>query len=273
MKPSQIAINSVSTRQKSLDEAVAAYAAAGFRRVEFVIPTIKDWMKAQPGRDLAAFKALLSQHQITCIGGFETTVQSFGDAEAKKKNHALHVENSKLIAELGGGTIVVGTDGDEKNDLDTLKTIGKTLRTLINDIHPSVNLAVEFNWSPVVKSLRSAAVVVEEACHSRVGILFDPAHYHCTPSKFEDLTEKVVKRILHVHVDDMLDKPGDRSNCNADRVLPGEGTLDLRRIFGHIEALGYTGSFSIEMFNADLWNLPVDVASKKMYASMARLCV
>ncbi|MCE9592390.1 MAG: sugar phosphate isomerase/epimerase [Planctomycetes bacterium] len=272
MRPSQIAINSVSTTQKDIEEALTAYSAAGFRNVEFVLPKVKKWLAAAPGRTVGDVKNLLAKHNITCIGGFEAGVSSFGDAEAIKKNHELHIENSKIIGELGGGTIVVGTDGDDKKDLSTLKTIGKTLGTLIKDIHPQVNIAVEFNWSPVVKSIRSAAVVVEEACHGRVGILFDPAHYHCTASKFEDLTEKVVRKIIHVHVDDMLDKPGDVSNCNNDRVLPGEGTLDLRTLFAHFDELGYRGHYSIEMFNADLWAMPATVAAKKMYESMARLC-
>lgn len=271
MRANQIAINSISTKHKDLEEALAAYRGAGFSNVEFHIPLLKQWLAAAPGRTTADLKALLGKHGVTCIGGFEAGVQCFGDAESRKKNHELHINNAKLIGDLGGGTIVVGTDGDEANNLETLKTIGKTIRTLIKDIHPTVNIAVEFNWSPVVKSIRSAAVVVEEACHGRIGILFDPAHYHCTSSKFEDLTEKVVRKIIHVHVDDMLDKPGDRSDCNGDRVLPGAGTLDLLSLFGHFDELGYRGHYSIEMFNADLWAMPAAEAAKRMYNAMLGL--
>jgi 2-keto-myo-inositol isomerase len=275
MKLNQIAINSVSTKQADIEEALKAYAAAGFTQVEFVIPQVKAWLAAAPGRTSKDVKALLDKHKMKCIGGFETTLQAFGDPAARKANHALHAANAKLISELSGGapaTIVVGTDGDEKNNLDTLKAIGQAARELIGQFPANVALAVEFNWSPVVKSLRSAAIVAEAADHPRVGILFDPAHFHCTPSKFDDLTEAVVKKILHVHVDDMRDKPGDRSDCNGDRVLPGEGVVGLKNLLGRIEALGYKGSFSIEMFNADLWAMPAGEAAKKMYGSMAKLC-
>ena len=271
MKHSQIAINSVSTRQNSLEEALQAYSAAGFKLVEFPLPQVKQWMKADPARTVGDVKALLAKYGMQSIGGFEAGLCCFGSADEKKKNFELLAGNGKLIAELGGGTMIVGTDGDDKNNLDTLKAIGKQMRELALAIPPSVKLGVEFNWSPVVKSIRSAMIVVEEACHGRVGILFDPAHYHCTPSKFEDLTEKVVKKIVHVHVDDMLDKPGDRSNCNADRVLPGEGIIDLKGLFGRPEEYGYNGYYSIEMFNEDLWAMPVGEAARACYASMARL--
>ena len=272
MKPQQIAINSVSTKHADITAAVEAYAAAGFTNVEFVIPQVKAYLAAQAGRTVDDVRALLDKNGMTCIGGFETTVQCFGDAAARKANHALHVENAKLISALGGGTIVAGTDGDEANDLDTLKTIGRTCAQLVGDFPRDVTLAIEFNWSPVVKSVRSAAVVVEAADHPQVGILFDPAHYHCTPSQFEDLTPAVIERIAHVHVDDMRDKPGDRSDCNGDRVLPGEGVVGVRRLIEHLEAHGYDGYFSIEMFNADLWAKPAPEAAKAMYQAMRSLC-
>lgn len=269
MKAQQIAINSVSTTHADIAEALDAYAFAGFTQVEFCIPHVKKYLAN--GHTLADVKALLAKHKLRSIGGFETTVQSFGDADAIKKNHQLFIDNADLIADLGGGTIVCGTDGDADNNIATLKSIGKTMGTLIKQMHKDVKLAIEFNWSPVVKSIKSAAIVVEEAADPRVGILFDPAHYHCTPMKMEDLTEHVCNLIGHVHVDDMREVPGDRANCNADRVLPGQGILPLKEMFSRIEGAGYKGSFSIEMFNADLWAMPPKEASKMMYESMLTL--
>ncbi len=276
MKTNQIAINSISTRHKDLDEALASYAAAGFRHVEFAIPQVKQWMNTPSAnaRSAADLKTLLAKHGLDCIGGFETSLTAFGDAEARKKNHALHIANATLMSELSGGapiTLVMGTDGDSVNNLDTLKAIGRTARELAREFPRGAKIGLEFNWSPVMKSLRSASVVVEEANDDRVGILFDPAHYHCTPSKFDDLTPKVVKQIVHVHVDDMRDKPGDRSDCNADRVLPGEGVVGIKKLIDHLEALGYRGLFSIEMFSEELWAMPSQVAAKKMYDAMTRL--
>ena len=46
MTPDRIAINSVSTRQTPLEESLDAYAAAGFKNVEFQLRLVKDWLKA-----------------------------------------------------------------------------------------------------------------------------------------------------------------------------------------------------------------------------------
>ena len=271
MTPDQIAINSVSTRQDSLDEALEAYAAAGFRLVEFQMSGLKEWLAE--GHGIPETRALLEQLGLRCIGGFDSALVVFGDD--RDENERLQIENARLLAAIGeGGVIVAGVDGPPKDmdPLDALERIGKQFARIADLADPSVSFAVEFNWGPFVKSVRSARIVVDAADHPRVGILFDPAHYHCTTTKLEDLTPAVVAKIIHVHMDDMADKPGERSHCNQDRVLPGEGTLDLGAIIDRLEGHRYRGAFSIEMFNEELWNTPVQEAAGRMYESMAALC-
>jgi 2-keto-myo-inositol isomerase len=188
-------------------------------------------------------------------------------------NHQLHRENAALLHALGGGTLVVGTDGPPQPSLEALETIGDKIAGLANTLEvPDVIIAVEFNWSPAVRTLHSAVRVAERADHPRVGVLFDPAHYYVTPTKFEHLTAQTVRWIKHVHLDDMQDKPGELSNCNSDRVLPGQGVLDLPAIIARLEEFGYAGWYSIEMFNADLWQMPVREAAQACYESLVPLC-
>ena len=268
MRRDQFAINAVSTQGGSLEESLAAYSEAGFRQVEFRLGPIKDWIGAH---SLAEFKDLLTDQGIRAIGGFEAQALVFADEATRAANFELHRQNAELLDALGGGTLVIGTDAPAQPQDDVLDVIGQALGELILSFPESVQMALEFNWSPVVRSLKSAYLVALAADHPRVGILFDPAHYHCTPSKLEDLTPEVAARILHIHVDDMRDKPGDQSQCNSDRVLPGQGCLDLRELFGRIEAAGYRGWFSIELFNHDLWALPPARAAKLMYDSLGTL--
>ena len=46
MTPDRIAINSVSTRQNSLDDSLEAYAAAGFKNVEIQSGGLRGWLMA-----------------------------------------------------------------------------------------------------------------------------------------------------------------------------------------------------------------------------------
>lgn len=271
MRLEQLAINSVSTKHQDLPEAMVAYAAAGFRNIEFVLPLVHDWM-AQ-GHTAGDARRLLDQHDLRCIGGFQTHVACFSDGPARQANHELHLGNAALINELGGGVLVVGTDGPDRPSLDALDTVAEVLSTLVRRIEGTdVHIALEFNWSPLIKSLHSAVYVAEQVNHAQVGVLFDPAHYHTTPTKFEHLSADAVRWIKHVHLNDMRDKPGELSDCNADRVLPGQGILDLRALIARLEQNGYDGFFSIEMFNAELWQLPATEAARQCYASLQPFC-
>lgn len=273
MKTSQIAIATASTAPgEPWEEKLAAYSAAGFRRVELQLDQAKRWMTR--GRRAGDLGKLLENFQLRCIGGFECPIECFSDAGRQRENHNLLVANARLLAELGGEVLVVGTDGPSENSLSALETIGAVMRKTAERFPKSVALAVEFNWSPVVKSLRSAVGVAQAARSERVGIVFDVAHYHCTSSKLEDINHVSVPLFKHVHINDMRPKPGEHSHCNDDRVLPGsgQGGLDVKGIVRRIESLGYRGYFSLELFNPELWKVPSEKISGEMYRAMAGLC-
>jgi 4-hydroxyphenylpyruvate dioxygenase len=218
-------------------------------------------------------RALLDARGLDCIGGFEGGVEILGNEQARRNNHASVVENARLLGELGARVLVVGIGGGNLQEVDDAAGhIAQIFADLAGQLEDTgVQLAIEFNWGPV-KSLPLAVEIARRSGASNVGVLFDPAHYHCTPTKFEDLNAANVPFIKHVHVDDMNGKPAELSNCNSDRALPGQGVLDLRAIYGAIEQHGYNGHFSIEMFSDELWALPPHEAAQQMYNSLLTLC-
>lgn len=271
MRVEQLAINTMTLRQAGFEEALAAVATAGFRQIEFVLPLVKAWLAE--GHSVADARQRLAAHGLQAIGGFEAPVVCFADDAACRCNHDLQLENARLIHDLGGGTLVIGTDGPERPSVDALETVATTARDLLDRLEGlDVTIALEFNWGPLVKSLESAVRVCEQVDHPRLGVLFDPAHYQTTVTKFEHLTATNVRWIKHVHLNDMAAKPGDLSGCNADRVLPGEGVLDLPTLIGAIEQHGYNGAFSLEMFSTDLWQLPATEAARRGHQSLLPFC-
>ncbi len=214
-------------------------------------------------------REILAQNGLRAIGGFESGLECFSSPEAQASNLDLQIANMTLIDGLGGGTIVLGTDGPTVLSVEALAVVANRLQMLADaTAGMNVAIALEFNWGPLVKSIASARRVCELTDRERVGILFDPAHYHCTVSNFEDLTAETVRWINHVHINDMADKPDELSDCNADRVPPGKGILDLASLIGRLEKHGYAGSYSIEMFNEDLWSQSASIAAARCYQSL-----
>ena len=271
MKADRLTINSQCTFQHNLEEAVDAYAAAGFKNVEPHLNLVKDWL--DDGHTVDDTRWLFEERGLSVVASSQLEVMCFGSPDARLPNLKANAENARLIRELGADKMIVGTDGPEQNSVGALDAVAGAMWNLAEATEDvGVDITIEFNWSPIIKSLQSAVRVAEIADHPRVGVLFDAAHYHVTPTKLRDINESSVRHIKHVHLDDMPDTPADLTHRDFDRVLPGEGVVDLPGIISALEQNGYRGYFSIEMFSANLWRLPAKEAARRCYKSLLPLC-
>ncbi len=271
MKAEKLTMNSQCTFHWNLEGALDAYSAAGFRNVEPHLNLVKDWLG--DGHTVEEARRLFEARDLRVVASSQLEVVCFGSPDARISNLKANAENVRLIRELGADKMIVGTDGPEQNSYEALDSVARAVWNLAEFTKDlGVDIAIEFNWSPLVKSLPSAVRVAEIADHPRVGVLFDTAHYHVTPTKLSDINEDSVKWIKHVHLNDMPGTPADLTHRDFDRVLPGEGILDLPEIILALERNGYEGYFCIEMFNAELWELPVKEAARRCYESLLPLC-
>ena len=271
MQQRQLAINSQCTFHWNLEEALDAYAAAGFRNVEPHLNLVKDWL--EDGHTVDEARKLFQSRDLSVVAGSQLEVACFGSPDARISNLRANAANAELIRELGADKMIVGTDGPEQVSVEALDAVAHAVRNLAEFTEDlGVDVAIEFNWSPIIRSLGSAVRVAEKADHPRVGVLFDTAHYHVTPTKLGDINADSVRYVKHVHLNDMPDKPADLTHRDADRVLPGEGLLDLPGIIAALERGGYDGYFSIELFNEGLWQLPAREAARRCYESLLSLC-
>ncbi len=274
MKKSQLAVNTVSLRGEFV-EILDGVAEAGFSQIEFHLAPVKTFLASHETDEV---KSLLAERNLICIGGFEGGIETWGDEKTRAANRADLVANGRLLADFGNGnaqSLVIGSGAQPLHEMENpVETYARALATVAEELAPfNVNLLLEFNWG-AVKTLALAAEIARRSGVANAGVLFDPAHYYCTPTKMADLTAQNVATIGHVHVNNMRGKPAELSNCNSDRVLPddSDGVLDLKAIFGALENHGYNGFYSIEMFSEELWNLKPRQAAQKMFDSLLELC-
>lgn len=275
MRRDQLACNTISLRGP-LEQILEAVAQAGFRKVELPLGQVAAYRAA--GGTVAPLR-LLQRHGLHCIGGFQGVLQPLGNEEERAANVQSLLEDGRLMAECGGGAqlnMVVGTSAPGLAGIPNgVERLAQHVHAVCAALRPlGISLLLEFNWGDI-KSVRLAALVVQQSGAANAGILFDPAHYYCTAGKSEDLTDTTIAAIGHVHVNNMRDIPAELCHCNADRLLPDDpaGVLNLPRLFGRLEAGGYSGNFAIEMFSEELWALAPRDAARRLYQSMLPLCV
>ncbi len=112
-----------------------------------------------------------------------------------------------------------------------------------------------------IRGLPALAQLIDEIDRDNVGICYDVYHHWDEPDPIAN-AEKYANRIVGVQVNDWREPP----RSFADRLVPGEGTLDLPGIFGALERGGFDGWYDFEIFSDDgrwgtdlpdsLWRLP-----------------
>lgn len=104
-----------------------------------------------------------------------------------------------------------------------------------------------------VRSLSEAWAIVEETDDPDATLILDAFHNWNSGSTLDDLRKIPASRISHYHIDDARpDKPAG-TQTDPDRVMLGEGQIDLQGEIAVLREIGYSGTVSLELFNADLW--------------------
>jgi sugar phosphate isomerase/epimerase len=89
------------------------------------------------------------------------------------------------------------------------------------------------------------ALEFSKECGPNVGLLLDVWHWHHAGATTANIFEAGTERIFHVHLSDCPNLPADQVRDNQ-RVLPGEGVIDLVGFFQALKKIGYRDGVSPE---------------------------
>ena len=78
-----------------------------------------------------------------------------------------------------------------------------------------------------------------------VGVILDVWHWHHSGGTTADILATPRERIVHVHVSDAKAQPAEDVRDNQ-RVMPGEGVIDLNGFFQSLKKIGYVDGVSPE---------------------------
>jgi len=101
-------------------------------------------------------------------------------------------------------------------------------------------------------------------CGSNAGLTLDAWHWYHAGGTTDDIIKAGKDRIVVVHFDDSPKLPPEEIRDNQ-RLLPGEGVIDLTGFLQALQKIGYEDSLSVEVFGRGLKEMPP--------AEAARLCL
>ncbi|WP_109506660.1 sugar phosphate isomerase/epimerase family protein [Nocardioides speluncae] len=123
---------------------------------------------------------------------------------------------------------------------------------------------------PFIGSAAGLLGLLDELDRATVGVLLDTSHLYASGDSLTDLPD-LRGRIGFVQVADVPRglPPGELTD--AVRCLPGTGGTDFECLLPDLDAAGYDGPLSIELFSPELWQLAPADAAAQLFDSTAHL--
>ena len=162
-----------------------------------------------------------------------------------------------LCRQVGITTLVVACDIAQPLEQQDIARAQVSLRQAAQEAgRRDMRLALEFQARAALGSnLQTAAALVADVGSPHLGICLDAFHYYTGPSKLEDLAYLEKHNLFHVQLCDLADTPREFA-ADSDRILPGDGEINLGPIIERLKEIGYEGLVSLELMNPQLWQVP-----------------
>ncbi len=109
----------------------------------------------------------------------------------------------------------------------------------LGPLHMRTRLPHEFIWR-----MGELAEFAAE-CGPNMGLTLDAWHWHHAGATARDIVAAGKSRIVHVHVSDAAKLPPEEVRDNQ-RLMPGEGVIDLAAFFQALQKIGYEDAVSPE---------------------------
>ncbi len=258
--PFTLCLNTSTIKPTPLLDKVRLTAEAGFKGVELWLNDIYEHV-GQGGEVRDVEKAIADHGLIV-----PCTIAMRAWGEASDLEYPLMLDECKRRMELAariGSPYIVATPPRDPFDLDVIAARYKDLLDIGRDvgIKPVMEYISFFNS---VTRLDQAWAIVQQVNDPDATIILDAFHTWNSGGSLDDVRAIPVDRFAHYHIDDGLaqtpegKKPGQQTD--PDRVMPGDGVIDLAAEIAVLREGGYDGTVSLELFNRDLWQRdPADV--------------
>ncbi len=244
-----LCLNTSTIKPQPLLEKVRLSAEAGFEAIELWINDVYEFVgRGGEVRDLE--KALAdSGLRVPCM----IALKGWGDASEEEYPQALEEvkRRMELCARLGSPYVVTTPPRSPCPVDQVTRRYGDVLA-----IGRAVGVTPTFEYlsfSRSVSRLDAAWQIVQDTGARDATLIVDAFHNWNSGSTCDDLSKIPGERVSHYHIDDAHPDKPPLTQLDPDRVMIGDGAIDLAAEIQVLRDIGYEGAISLELFNEELW--------------------
>jgi 2-keto-myo-inositol isomerase len=245
----QFCLNTSTIKPQPLLKKIQLAAEAGFEGIELWINDIYDFIGR--GGEVRDIENALQDHSLFVPSVI--AIRQWGDMDGWE--YELVKDEARRRFALGarlGAKYIVATPPLEKEGQSHLP--GRYRDLLEIGRREGIRPTFEYiSFFKSVYNLADAWRIVQEADDPDATLILDAFHNWNSASTLEDLRQIPAEKISHYHIDDAHPGKPPCTQKDPDRVMLGEGQIDLAAEIAVLREIGYKGTVSLELFNASLW--------------------
>jgi sugar phosphate isomerase/epimerase len=238
-------ISETTTYPASFEEDLAAYKAAGVDGIgiwEFKLPKGKDAQSLEALR-ASGLPATICVPDVPCILP-DAYFREPRDPKERRKELCASIRRLAAFNPVG---VMVLSGAPSDNPAADRRTIVEGLKAAADtagEIGVELGFeAIRKDAGSIISTLPETLGIIEDIGAPNIRVIFDSWHFWDLPDILNDL-RKHADRFICIQVNDRR-----RPRSWADRLLPGDGDLDLGGFFGALESGGFKGWYDLEVFS------------------------
>ncbi len=247
----QLCFNTSTLRARKMPiiELIDVVAGAGFDAIEVWVDEIERHVVS--GGTLKDLRKRLADRGLAAVGAIAFFEWMVDDGARRARGLDKAKQAMAKLSEIGCTHIAAPPCGNVK-DVDLLSAAERYRTLLALGDELGVIPAVEI-WGPAknLHRLGQAVLVALEADHPRACILPDVYHLYRGGSGLSSIGKLSAKLLAGFHLNDYPADPPRDKLTDRHRVYPGDGIAPLAALIRDLEAIGYRGPLSVELFNPD----------------------
>ena len=260
MRQWPLCLNTSTIRPAGLLEKIDIAARTGYSAIEVWTEELTRF--EQSGRSLAELRRILEDSGLAVASVI--TLSDWMQSQGFHKEAAFRETRRRLeqAAAVGAAHIVASPVPDAPH-LDIPLAAARYRELLEEGQAFGVRPAMEFlGFQHNVYQLEQALAVVRQADHPHGCLVLDPFHLFRGGSGFGGLKDLSAAAVAVCHFNDAPATPPQFEQTDADRVYPGDGILPLKAFLRDLDAIGYEGFLSLELFNPRYWTRDLEEVAR-----------
>lgn len=254
-------------------EFVQLAARTGFGAVEFGVESLVQLVQE---RSLAGAKDFLASSGVQ-LGAWGLPVEWRQDEATFRAGLDRLPDLARMAAEFGCFRTCtwIAPSSDVPYDERWAFVVGR-LRPIVDILRAEdIHFGIEFVGPKTARTgpygfmytMAEALKMGEDLGGDHCGLLLDSFHWFCSETTADEIAALPAEKIVHVHINDAPDRPV-AEQMDFERLLPGEGVIDLTAFLSALQRIGYSGPVSVETFSQELGKLPAEEAAVRASAAV-----